>query len=154
MKRNHTQYLEMASAYVDEKLSSHEKKSFEHHCEKCKECRAALQELQNLRLLVSEHGDAAIPSFFMTRLHGRLKEETNPIDPWVYEAKKLLPLFSFLAVFLFLIFLFRSGEEAYSSDDYYLGQRTSSEQRVLTQKKAFTTEEIFVLAMTQEGREE
>ena len=154
MKRNHTRYLEMASAYVDDTLPSRERESFERHCEKCEECRAILCELQNLRLLVSGHGNITVPPFFITRLHARLKEQTTAIDPWIYEAKKLFPVFSLLAMILFLLILFRSGEQVGSPDDYYLSPRTPLEHRVLTQTKAFTTEEVFVLAVTQERRKE
>ncbi len=154
MKRNHTRYLEMASAYVDDILPSPKKESFERHCKQCEECRAILSELRNVRLLVSGHGDVTVPPFFMTRLHARLKEQTTVIDPWIYEAKKLLPVFSLLAIILSLFILFRSDEQAGSPDDYYLSPRTPLEHRVLTQKKAYTTEEVFVLAVMQERRGE
>jgi hypothetical protein len=154
MKRDHTRYLEMASAYFEETLTPHAKQIFEHHCETCEECRKAFRQLKNLHHMVSEHGDVTVPPYFMTRLHARLKEQMASVDPWTYEAKRLLPLFSILAVFLLLLLLFRPDSDVFTPDDYYLGSQTPVELRVLSQKKAFTSEEIFVLAMTKERREE
>lgn len=153
MRRNHIRYLELASGFVDDSLSPREKKSFERHCKECEECTTFLRQLKSIHSLISEHGGTAIPPFFMTRLHARLKEQVTSIDPWLYEAKRLFPVFSILAAVLFLLLLFRSDKRVKSPDEYYLSSPTPTELRVLTQRKAYTTDEVFVLAMTQDRRE-
>ncbi len=152
MSIRHHRYLKLVSASVDGRLSRTEAALLDVHCRKCRSCRNALHDLQKLHGLLAENGAAAVPPFFMTRLHARLGKEPAPLDPWGYEAIRLFPIFSGIAIILIVLIVFGPKPQGRNADELLLGSVTPAEHRVLLQSGVYTKDEVLALSLT-DGRE-
>ncbi len=155
MSFTHHQLKLMINAYVDNELSEQEGKTIESHLQLCKECSEELQSLRKWKSLAAAQPPFEVNPYFLTRMKARIHEQTTNVwQPFIDEAKRLLPLFSIIVLALMLYFVVGREEKIVTMEDYFLGgRRTIIDQKVLG-NNSFSKDEVLALSVSSTRGEE
>ncbi|MGA9364435.1 MAG: zf-HC2 domain-containing protein [Bacteroidota bacterium] len=156
MRLQHRKHQVLISALVDGELEDDERQELEEHVSVCAECERLLSDFR----LLKEVGTGAKPfpgnPFYLTRLRAALGRATA--IPWgasEIEAKLFGPLFTILLLGLILLLTMTERRGAIAPEEYLFGgRRTLVEQQLLSRSGQVSKDEVLLLTVSTQRREE
>jgi anti-sigma factor RsiW len=155
MRLQHRKYQVLISALVDGEVKEDERHKLEEHVSVCAHCERMLRDFRLLKEATAGTKPYPVNPFYIARLRAALGRAIAV--PWgasEIEAKLFAPLFTILL--LGLIFLFTMTEKRGATSEEYLfgGRRTLVEQQLLSRPGQVSKDEVLLLTVSTQRREE
>jgi len=104
--------------YLDNLLSSADKRAVEEHLKSCPKCSKALVQLQKTGNLVDGLGEVEPPPWFKQKIMARVREEADKksfAQKWFYPLRIKIPIQVFATIFITVlaVYIYRAGNEQF-----------------------------------------
>lgn len=102
--------------YLDDLLSSEDKRDIEEHLKSCPDCAGALVQLQETKKLVNNLAEVEPPAWFQQKIMAKVREEAGKksfVQKWFYPLRIKIPVQVFATIFITVlaVYIYRAGEE-------------------------------------------
>jgi hypothetical protein len=156
MRLQHRKYHVLISALVDGELGDDLRREVDEHLGKCADCERALRDFRLLKEVGAGINPFPVNPFYLTRLRATLdKPLAISWGASEIEAKLFAPLLTILVLALILLFTITERRQVASTDDYLIGgRRTLVEQQLLSRPGKVSNDEVLLLTVSTQRREE
>lgn len=102
--------------YLDNLLSSAEKRAVEEHMKSCPKCGKEMAQLQKTEKLMDSLAEVEPPPWFKQKIMARVREEADKkslVQKWFYPLRIKIPIQVFATIFIVVlaVYIYRAGEQ-------------------------------------------